>query len=118
MLREARMKVGRVDGDFRWRGAEVAGYVAIFAIYGALYLHARRKRGALELSPFESALTDAEVVHHGLLCAVGLLAIALARLLPIEVAGLSGFAYLLIGAVESWHGAREGRMRRGLSGIG
>jgi uncharacterized membrane protein len=95
-----------------------AGYVAIFAIYGALYLHARRKRAALELSPFESALTDAEVAHHALLCAIGLLAIALARLLPIEIAGLSGFTYLLIGAVETWHGAREGRMRRELSGSG
>ena len=92
-----------------------AGYVAIFAIYGALYLHARRHREALELSPFESALTNAEVAHHGLLCAVGLLAIALARVLPLELAGLSGFTYILIGPVETWHGAREGRFRRELA---
>jgi uncharacterized membrane protein len=93
-----------------------AGYVAIFAIYGVLYLHARRKRAALELSPFESALTDAEVAHHAVLCAVGLVAIALARLLPVEIAGLSGFTYLFIGVVETWHGAREGRLRRELAG--
>src|SRR5207237_515622 len=93
-----------------------AGYVAIFAIYGALYLHARRQRVALELSPFEAALTGAEVAHHALLCAVGLVAIALARSLPIEAAGLSGFSYVFIGAVETWHGAREGRMRRELAG--
>ena len=92
-----------------------AGYVAIFAIYGTLYLHARRHREALELSPFEAALTHAEATHHGLLCAVGLLAIALARVLPVELAGLSGFTYILIGPVETWHGAREGRLRRALA---
>jgi uncharacterized membrane protein len=92
-----------------------AGYVAIFALYGALYLHARRKGAALELSPFEAALTNAEVAHHAALCGVGLVAIALARLLPVEMSGLSGFAYVLIGAVETRHGAREGRLRRELA---
>ena len=67
-------------------------------------------------SPFEAALTSAEVAHHALLCVVGLVAIALARSLPIEAAGLSGFTYVFIGAVETWHGAREGRMRRELAG--
>jgi hypothetical protein len=93
-----------------------AGYVAIFAIYGALYLHARRNRAALELSPFEAALTNAEVAHHAGLCAVGLVAIALARLLPVGLSGLSGFAYVLIGLVETWHGARESRLRLELAG--
>jgi uncharacterized membrane protein len=92
-----------------------AGYVAIFAIYGTLYLHARRNRAALELSPFEAALTNAEVLHHAALCAVGFVAIALARLLPVGLSGLSGFAYVLIGPVETWHGAREGRLRRELA---
>jgi uncharacterized membrane protein len=91
-----------------------AGFVAIFGIYGALHAHALRRRVALELTALEEALTRGEIAHHIALCVVGLIAIALARFLPPHVAGLSGYVYMLIGAVETWHGMRASRLRREL----
>ena len=38
-----------------------------------------------------------------------------ALLLPLPLAGFSGFGYVLIGVVETWHGATQGRLRRELA---
>lgn len=89
-----------------------SGFAAIFALYAILYLYAYRRRSELSMSPLEVALTRNEVLRNGLMAALGLVCIGLAELLPLHLVGISGYAYFLVGLIESWRGAVAGRLRR------
>jgi uncharacterized membrane protein len=89
-----------------------SGLAAIFALYAMLYVHAYRQRANLSLSPLEVALTRNEILRNVVLCVLGLGSVGMAELLPASRSGLAGYAYFLIGPIESWHAAAAGRLRR------
>jgi uncharacterized membrane protein len=89
-----------------------SGFAAIFALYAILYVHAYRQRVHLSLSPLEVALTRNEILRNILMCVLGLGSVVMAELLSANRSGAAGYAYFLIGPIESWHGATAGRLRR------
>ncbi len=88
------------------------GFATIFALYAALYFHAYRRRSELSMSALEVALTRNEIVRNGLMTGLGLFCVGLAELVPLRLAGLTGFAYFGTGVIETWHGIAVRRLRR------
>jgi len=88
------------------------GLVAIYVLMAALYVHALRRRRALELSPLEEFDTRASIVATLLGAAVGAVSIAIALIVPAESAGLAGYAYFLFGPVMALYGTIAGKQRR------
>lgn len=85
------------------------GYVAVFALFALLHLHAWRLRDALELNALEQFDTLDNVRETGVHVAIGATSIALA------VAGLpmlAGTVFWLIGPLAWGHGVWSGRRRR------
>ena len=89
-----------------------AGVAAVFLCYALLYLHAYRLREELELDDLERAVTRAEISRNLTMSALGGVSALLAVLLPMHLVGLAGYSYGLVGAIETWHGRRVGRLRK------
>ena len=43
---------------------------------------------------------------------IGMLSVVPSRALPVNIVGLAGYAYMLVGLVESYNGTMQGRVRR------
>ena len=91
-----------------------AGYIAVFVIFGLLYQHAWRLRGALQLDEFETLRTAEGRAAHFSYAAVGVVVALAAALLPTRLAGVSGLLFFLNAAVASWLGRHYGRRVRAL----
>ncbi len=94
------------------------GFVAIFAVFALLHLHAYRRRRELDLSPLEVFDTRESIQAALLNVGVGLISLAVTTF---QLAGrfsnpVSGFSYGLIGVFAAVHGAAMGRKRRALEG--
>ncbi len=89
------------------------GYVAIFALFALLYLHAHRKRAELDLTPWEEHETLGNVRENLLNVGIGLLSIGIATRGP-QWAGVAGVAYGLTGPVLWWNGRRWGKRWKAL----
>lgn len=91
------------------------GFAAIYLLIAALYWNAWREREELELNLLERALTKGYIMDAAAQAGVGLLSCALALALPPKQAGLSGFAYFLIGLTKTATGmylGKQGRVAR------
>ncbi|MGV3614529.1 MAG: TMEM175 family protein [Fimbriimonas sp.] len=86
------------------------GFIAVFGIYGLLYLHAYRRRESLELTERERTAVRIESTRYFSVACVGVLSVALATLTKNVL--FAGTIYWLIGMVEWWHGHRMGRLAR------
>ncbi len=75
------------------------GFFLIHMVFAVLYRYAYHRRDALALDELETAITHAWFMEQLYLLCVPLLAIVLALVLPVTVAGLSGFTYCLVGFV-------------------
>jgi uncharacterized membrane protein len=91
------------------------GYAAVFAIFSLLYLHAYRKRRALDLNELEVYDTRAMAQENALMSLVGLFSIGLALGGGPRYAALAGLAYWLIAPVQFVHGSLMGKRRRKLA---
>jgi uncharacterized membrane protein len=91
-----------------------AGWVAAFLIFGLLYQHVWRLRGALQLDEFEMLRTAQSRTAHFSYAAVGVLVALAAVLLPTRLAGMSGLLFFLNGVVATWLGRHYGRRWRRL----
>jgi uncharacterized membrane protein len=89
-----------------------AGYIAVSVIFGLLYQHAWRLRGALELNELETLRTAESRAAHFSYAAVGVVVALAAVLLPARLAGLSGLLFFLNAVVATWVGQRFGRRVR------
>jgi uncharacterized membrane protein len=89
------------------------GYVAIFAVFILLHLHAYRQRAALALNEFELFDTRNSILESALNCGIGLLSICIA-IFGGGYSWLAGPAYMLIAVVMTIHGMMMGRRRRRL----
>jgi hypothetical protein len=94
------------------------GFVAIFAVFALLHVHAYRLRRKLGLSPLEVFDTRESIQAALLNMAVGLISLAISffALAGRGSSALSGWTYSLIGLFAAIHGAMMGRRRRILEG--
>ena len=91
-----------------------AGFAAVFAIFALLYLHAYRRRAALELNELESHDTVSSFQENALMALVGLVSLALALTRNPRYMTAAGMSYWLIGPVMFLHGYARGRRRKRL----
>jgi uncharacterized membrane protein len=92
-----------------------AGFVAVFGALALFYWNALRQRGALGLGPLEVFDARSGLRRHLLSVAIGTVSILLALLLPMQLFGLSGFIYFLLGPVHGTNGWRTGVARARLT---
>jgi uncharacterized membrane protein len=84
------------------------GFVAVYAIFALLYLHAHSRRAELELNELEIYATRSTINENLLMIAIGVVALILAFF---NAPRLSGMTYALIGPLQGFLGARQGRTR-------
>jgi hypothetical protein len=91
------------------------GVAAVFGILAAMYGHAYRHRGDLDLTPVEVGDTRIDVYRNLSIGGIGLMSVAtaavLSRIAPHAI-GLAGYVYFLIGIAEWVLGEYRGRLRR------
>ena len=88
------------------------GFAAVFAIFALLYLHAYRKRAALELNYLETFDTRIWCQENALLTLVGMLSAGIALTRNPRYMFLAGMVYWLIAPILFTHGYAMGRRRR------
>ncbi|MEO8430673.1 MAG: TMEM175 family protein [Acidobacteriota bacterium] len=91
-----------------------AGYVAVFAVFALLYLHAYRRRQDLGLSEIETFDTRSRLWAALLTGLVGVLSIAITLIFGPKAAGWGGWIYFANGPIRTIHGFWFGRRRRAL----
>ncbi len=89
-----------------------AGFAAIYFIYAALYWNAWRQREHLRLSPLEKTLTLSYMCDNFGVGCIGLLCCLVARLLPVEQAGMAGWCFFVIGIWKTVLGTVSGKRAR------
>ncbi len=88
------------------------GFAAIYFCLAALYWNAWRMRKAMHLSPLEITLTLSDLWGKFGVGCVGLICSLIARLLPPEYAGQSGWFFFLTGVWSTVHGFIAGNRIR------
>jgi uncharacterized membrane protein len=92
-----------------------AGFIAMCASIILLNLHAWRLRETLHLNELERFDTKAEIGAWLIVGGAGVLSIIVALALPPSLAGLPGFAYMLLAFVMPVYGMVGGRRRRAIA---
>ena len=90
------------------------GFAAVFAVFALLYLHAYRRRDALQLNDLEVFDTRTQIQDNLLNVLVGILSIVVAYAGGPRFGGLAGMVYWLIGPLQFIHGSSRGRRRKKL----
>jgi uncharacterized membrane protein len=90
------------------------GFAAVFAIFALLYLHAYRRRGALELNELEAYDTVSSFQENALMSLIGAASVSIALTRNARYMTLAGMSYWLIAPVLFVHGHLRGRRRRRL----
>lgn len=91
-----------------------AGFAAVFAIFALLYLHAHRRRAALELNRVERFDTVTSFQENALMALIGVLSLSIALARHPRYTALAGMSYWLIAPVLFLHGHLRGRRRKRL----
>lgn len=91
------------------------GFAAVFTIFALLYLHAYRKRHALELSELETLDTRSWLQENALMALVGLLSVGIALTRNPRYVFFAGMVYWLIGPILFINGSAMGRRRKRLA---
>jgi uncharacterized membrane protein len=91
------------------------GFAAVFAIFALLYLHAYRRRVALELNELETFDTRAWCQENALMALVGMLSAGIALTRNPRYMFLAGMIYWLIAPIQFLHGYAMGRHRKRLA---
>jgi hypothetical protein len=86
-----------------------SGFAAIYFVFGAMYWHAYRMRGALHLSAFETAHTTTSMFSQILNVGVGLLLLIGAYLLKPNQGGYVGYVLFLLPVIWLWRWRKRSR---------
>lgn len=90
------------------------GFVALFVMFGLLYLHAYRKRHELELTPLEvfnvRAFAGQQIISAG----VGAIVVLIAVAGPRRYAFISPMAFILMWPAHTVYGVRVQKKRKAL----
>ncbi len=90
------------------------GIIALYLLLALMYLHAYRRRAALELTPLEVFDTRSSIGRHFLAASIGVLSCLIAVAVPTNLVGLAGYVYFLLGPAMAIQGVFAGRRRRRL----
>ena len=88
------------------------GFAAIYFVFTALYLHAYRRRGELELTPLETLDTRWEI--YGMLCHATVAVASVVIALTQKFGNLPGFIYLSLFVIMWIHRRMQKNFRRRL----
>jgi uncharacterized membrane protein len=89
------------------------GYILIYLLFSFMYIHALRKKTALQLTVGEIFDTKTKLFKNIILIAIGLLSVFVSQILPAEDAGVAGMVYILIGpALSIFYGYRARKKRK------
>src|SRR5258708_3317122 len=89
-----------------------AGFIAVFAVFILLYLHAWRNRDDLELNGDERFETIERIGGHICMASVGVLSLAIVLIGGNEYAGWAGISYFAIGPLLTIYYSVMGRKKR------
>jgi uncharacterized membrane protein len=84
------------------------GFVIIYSIFFLMYRHALRNKARLQLSPLEVFDTNSKLYNQLIMVAIGVCAVILALVLPLNIADRSAMFYFIIGpalTVLNWRRA-------------
>lgn len=87
------------------------GFAAVAAVFALLYRYAYKLRKELDLNEYEILCTRHAIYSQIAMLALGLLVALTALLLPVNLAGLSGYLYTLIGVYYWIAGNKFGRQQ-------
>ena len=87
------------------------GFFILMSLFALMYLHAHRRRTALELTAVEAYDARVFAGHHAVSAGVGLFAMVFALLAPTELAFLSPSSFALMGPGHFWYGKWSQRRR-------
>lgn len=90
------------------------GYLAVFAVFVLLHLHAYRKREQLELTKMERFDTLSSIQESALNCGIALVSISIIFFAGSRYSGLAGVCYMMTGLVMAVHGFIMGARRKKL----
>jgi uncharacterized membrane protein len=87
------------------------GFIVLFVMFALLYAHARRRREQLGLTPMEVFDAKSYAGHHLVSAGVGVVALLVALLAPLQFAPLSPMCFALMGPAHWYFGNRVERRR-------
>jgi len=88
------------------------GFASVFAIFAVLYRYAWNRRVELDLNEYEALRTRIAVWNHTAMVVIGLMVAIAARLLPVRLAGASGYLFFLITIYHTIAGMALGKRER------
>lgn len=88
------------------------GFIAVFVMFGLLYLHAYRRRQELGLTPLEVFQIKSFAGHHMVSAAVGVLVVLIAVVAPRNYAFISPMAFMLMWPAHALYGSRRDKKRK------
>ena len=88
------------------------GFFLLTSLFALLYVHAHRRRAALELGPLQAFDARMYAGHHLVSTSVGLFAMLFAMLAPVWLAFLSPSSFALMGPLHWAYGRWADRRRR------
>jgi uncharacterized membrane protein len=92
------------------------GFVVLFLLFTLLYFRAYTKRDELGLTPLEVVDVKLFAGHHLVSVGVGLISLAIATLLPLEMAPLAPTAFGLMAPAHFAFGMVGQKAKRGMAG--
>jgi uncharacterized membrane protein len=90
------------------------GFVVLFVMFTLLYRHAYNRRSELGLTDIEVFDVRMFAGHHLVSASIGLVALAVALLAPVQIAFVSPMCFALMGPAHWAFGVRAERKRRAL----
>ena len=88
------------------------GFIAVFVMFGLLYLHAYRKRHELGLSPLEVFKIKSFAGHHMVSAGVGAIVVVIALAAPRNYAFISPMVFFLMWPAHTIYGSRREKKRK------
>ena len=88
------------------------GFIAVFVMFGLLYLHAYRKRHDLRLTPLEIFKIKSFAGHHMVSAAVGAVVVVIALAAPRHYAFISPMVFFLMWPAHAIYGSRREKKRK------
>jgi hypothetical protein len=88
------------------------GFIAVFVMFGLLYLHAYRRRQELGLTPLEVFEIKTFAGHHMVSAAVGLLVVLMALGLPRRYAFIAPMIFIIMWPAHWLFGTRAEKKRK------
>lgn len=93
------------------------GYISIYFLFSFMYMHALKKRTALQLTALEIFDTKTKLYKNFVLIAIGFLSIFVSVSVPVNNVGTAGLVYFLIGPAFSIFFSYRGKRKRKLSAL-